>query len=138
MAISQSQVVIALRYLGVFGAGVGTLIITVGQLPTDKAHDLLVAWQEVVDGLNHATAGAFKISVIVGPVLGGWLGIIGLKNGGFLARLKAVFAEAAQPGNIEEKKAVMDATASMPDVRKVVPKDPALAQEIPNPKVTAS
>src|SRR5215475_12554159 len=100
MTPTEAQVNAALRHVASFGAGAATVLIGLGAISADDAHQAVAALNQVIDGLSEATGGLFKLSVILGPAV---------------AAIAARFAEkSASPI------AQINAVAANPDVQKVV------------------
>ena len=135
--MTEAQTNAALRHVASFGGGGIAVLTALGLLDADQAKAIIVALQQTMDGLSQATAGLAKILYIVGPLMGGAGALYAAKSANFLNQLKSVIAIASQNSDkgIEATKAVVDATATLPEVSKVVA--PSIANEVPNDKVVA-
>jgi len=141
MTFDEGQVSSFLKHGGSYAAGAFTIIAGFGVIDHDHAVQAIAAINDVVNGLSQATAGVGKIVVILGPAAATVMGWLASHNVGFGPSLKRVVEQAKASPSIapdSPKQELLAATASLPEVAKVVPVDPRIAEINPSEKVTAS
>lgn len=129
-----TQVDAAMRHVYTSAGTVLALASAVALVPQADIQPIMDALREMGDGLHHIFHGAEALMIVIGPLIAGWMGKIAYFNSGFGQRLKSVIVQASQPGNQEQKEQVVVATATLPEVEKIVA--PTLA-DAPSPKVVA-
>lgn len=132
MKITDNQVSAALRHVYTSAGTVLAIGTLVAVVPQDQVQPIMDALRETGDGLQHAFGGLSKLIVLVGPIVAVWMAKIAASSASFRSQLQSVFSQAATPGNVEQQKAMVVATASIPQVEKIVA--PTLA-DAPSEKV---
>jgi hypothetical protein len=108
------QVYAGLRYAGVVAGTIVTGAATIGALDQDTAGQIIVAIHALADDLQKTIGDAWKLAVLLAPVVTVWIAKIGYS--------------AASP------KRQIAAVQALPDAQVVVT-DPALAEGIPGVQV---
>lgn len=120
--------------LSFVGGALGILAV-LGMLDADQVKEIITSLQQTMDGLSQATAGMAKILYIVGPLMGGAGAIYAAKSANFLNQIKSVLNTASKDTKegLEATKVLLNATASLPEVTKVVA--PTIANDVESEKV---
>lgn len=134
--ISEGQVNAAMRHVYTSAGTAFAIFALLGVLPQESVQPALDAVHQIGDGLQQVFGGFSKLTVIIGPIVAVWMGKIAASSASFKSQLKAVTSTAAQPDAVEEKKAVVAATATLPEVKQIV--SPTLADAIPSAKVVTN
>lgn len=133
---SANQVDAALRHAYTAAGTVLALGAVVAVVPQESVQPIMDALRQTGDGLQQVFGGMSKLLVIVGPIVGAWMAKIAATKAGFTSQLKSVTAAASAPENVEQKKEMLAATASIPEVKKVIA-EPEIAAATPSAKVVS-
>lgn len=131
---TENQINAALRHVYTVGGTVLTMAAVVAVIPQDSVQPAIMALHDVGDGLHQAFGGATKLLLIVGPALTAIPGARAFINSGFGKQLASVISQAKSSDTREKSEQVAVATATLPEVEKIVA--PALA-DAPSPKVVS-
>src|SRR6202161_4223630 len=107
---------ISLRYAGTAAATAFTImgamsILTADQVASLKA-DLETLKTSIITGYGALT----DMGILLGPVVGGWMGQMGIKSGtvhGLISNLLAKAQGPASPGAVRAQKAIFEATGTI-------------------------
>ena len=89
---TQAQVYAGLRYAGVITSTAVTILIGLGALSPDAAHAIVTQMQLVGTDLHQLVGDSWKLGVLLGPLLAGWLAKIGWASAALKSQIKAVQA----------------------------------------------
>lgn len=73
MSFDPGQISVMLRQGGQYAAGGISVLVLLGSIDAETSKNAVVAINEIVNGLSQATAGVSKLTVILGPTVGGIL-----------------------------------------------------------------
>lgn len=126
----------ALRYLASNATGALTLFVALGSVSPDQQVDILKSAHAMYQASHDFVGAAANIWYIVFPIVGIWLGRMGVNSSGFGAMMDKIF-KAAQSGNRDAQVAIVTAAAS-PDIGTQAIINPMLAAEPSTPATVAS
>jgi hypothetical protein len=133
---TEGQVSAALRHVYTSAGTVLAIGTIVAVVPQDQVQPIMDALRQVGDGLQQVFGGVSKLVIIVGPIVAAWMAKIAATSASFKSQLKSVTAAASAPEAVEQKQDMLAATASIPEVEKIVA--PTVADTVPNDKVVAN
>src|SRR6185312_3658978 len=132
---TENQTAAALRHVYTAAATVLGLAAVVAVVPKEQVQPILDSLHQIGDGVQQVIGGFSKLMVIVGPIVGVWMARLAAGSASFKSQLASVAKQASAPGNPENAKQMVEATAELPVVAKVVA--PAIAPEVASDKVVA-
>jgi hypothetical protein len=136
MATTENQVNAGLRHVLSYAGGGVTVLASLGFVDPENAKSLILALNEIGDGVQKVFGGISKIGIIIGPIMGVVGTTYAVKSATFRNQLASVIRSAQDKK--EAKVELLEQTAEQLPVEKIVVSDPALAEATPSPKVTAS
>jgi hypothetical protein len=130
------------RNIASYSAGGVTVLVAMHFITPGQGTDITGSIQQITDGLTKVATGIAGLSAIILPVYTAWRAA---HSASPAEQVKSVVTQLSAPQITQAANAVADpqsrqnlieAVADMPEVKKIVPVDPAVAQAIPSPKVT--
>lgn len=132
--ISLPQVYAGLRYAGVGVGAVMSFLTVMNAVSPDTAHQIVTAFQLVIDDLQKTIGDTSKLLVLVVPLVTTWLAYIGVHSASAKKQVEAVNAQAPQAliaaVQTVAPKALIAATQALPAAQVTVT-DPKLAEGVP-------
>lgn len=78
--ITQAQINTGLRYAGVVAGTLGSAAVLLGTLDSHTAAGIVAAFQQLMSDLQLVVGDFYKLGILVGPIVVGWLAQMGVHS----------------------------------------------------------
>lgn len=127
---TKSQLWAQARHYITFFCGV---LVTFGIVTVAQQNEAALALNNIIEGLEKVIGGIVVLAGILGPIINGWISSRNASTKSQIERVAEIANDPAQPATKEAKETLLTATASMPEVDKIVA--PSIAANVPSEKV---